>query len=386
MPPQADAIVAGHLCLDIIPDIAHVSGEPAALWRPGSLHQIGPAVLATGGAVSNTGISLHRLGLRTRLLGRVGDDPMGAIVRDLLRQVDPALGNSIIISKGESTSYSLVLSPGKNDRLFLHHSGANDTYTADDVPADSLVGARLFHFGYPPNMRRFYSDGGAELESLFAKAKGHGLTTSLDMVQPDRRGDAGRVDWRALLRRVLPLVDLFMPSLDEICFMLGHNVEQPSAITLEKVATELLNMGCPMVGLKLGDQGLFLRTTTDRARLAAAGRAAPGADWAGRSLLAPCFEVNVAGTTGSGDSTIAGFLAAMLNGLSLDQSLTVAVAVGACCVERPDATSGVPTWGKLQHRLDQPWRRKPIGFPMPGWNRSKQRLLWIGPDDSKARE
>jgi sugar/nucleoside kinase (ribokinase family) len=384
MPQQADAIVAGHLCLDIIPEMTHLSGDAAALWRPGTLHQIGPALLATGGAVSNTGISLHRLGVRTRLLGKVGDDPMGDIVRDLLKQVDPALGNSIIISKGESTSYSLVLSPGKNDRLFLHHSGANDTYAADDVPAESLAGARLFHFGYPPNMRRFYSDGGTQLESLFAKAKAQGLTTSLDMVQPDRRGEAGRVDWRALLRRVLPLVDLFMPSLDEICFMLGQNVEQPTADILEKVAAELLHMGCPMVGLKLGDQGLFLKTTTDRRRLATAGRAAPSAAWAGRQLLAPCFQVNVAGTTGSGDSTIAGFLAAMLNGLSPEQCLTVAVAVGACCVERPDATSGVPTWDKLQLRLRQPWPRRPIGFAMPGWTENSEVSLWIGPDDSKA--
>jgi sugar/nucleoside kinase (ribokinase family) len=384
MAPETDAIVAGHLCLDIIPEMAHLSGDAAALWRPGSLHQIGAALLATGGAVSNTGISLHRLGVRTRLLGKVGDDPMGDIFRDLLKQVDPALGNSFIVSEGESTSYSLVLSPGKNDRLFLHHSGANDTHAADDVPADSRAGARLFHFGYPPNMRRFYSDGGAQLESLFAKTKSQGLTTSLDMVQPDRRGDAGLVDWRALLRRVLPLVDLFMPSLDEICFMLGHNVEQPSASLLEKVATELLDMGCPLVGLRLGDQGLFLRTTTDRARLASAGRAAPRADWAGRSLLAPCFQVNVAGTTGPGDSTIAGFLTAMLNGLSPEQSLTVAV--GACCVERPDATSGVPAWDKLQHRLRQPWLRGPIAFPMSEWRHRSELSLWIGPDDPKASQ
>jgi len=383
MLPHTQPIVAGHLCLDIIPEMGHLSGDAADLWRPGTLHQIGPAVLATGGAVSNTGISLHRLGVRTRLLGKVGDDPMGGIVRNLLGAVDPALGEFVIVSNGETTSYSLVLSPGTNDRLFLHHSGANDTYTADDVPANALAGARLFHFGYPPNMRRFYIDGGRQLEMLFSKAKEQGLTTSMDMTQPDRQSDAGRVDWPALLRRVLPLVDLFMPSLDEICFMLGHSAAQPTTEILERVAGELLDMGCSVVGLKLGDQGLFLRTTSDRKKLAAAGAAAPAGNWAGRQLLSPCFEVKVAGTTGSGDSTIAGFLASLLNGLSPEQSLTVAVAVGACCVERPDATSGVPSWQALQQRLTQPWPRKPVSFPMPGWNWSEASSLWIGPHDAK---
>jgi sugar/nucleoside kinase (ribokinase family) len=151
------------------------------------------------------------------------------------------------------------------------------------------------------------------------------------------------------------------------------------------VAGELLGMGCPIVGLKLGDQGLFLRTTSDERKLAAAGASAPSKGWAGRHLLAPCFQVDVAGTTGSGDSTIAGILAAILNGLSPEESLTVAVAVGACCVERPDATSGVPTWQALQKRLQWPWPRRKVSFAMPGWRWSEASSLWIGPDDAKER-
>jgi sugar/nucleoside kinase (ribokinase family) len=366
MQPQAEAIVAGHLCLDVIPDLGNLSGDPAALWRPGTLHQIGKAVLATGGAVSNTGISLHRLGVKTTLLGKVGDDPMGGIVRDLLGP----LGESVIVSPGETTSYSLVLSSGTSDRLFLHHSGANDTYNSDDVPVDSLKGAKLFHFGYPPNMRSFYIDGGEQLRKLFTKARSQGLMTSLDMTQPDRQSDAGRVDWPALLRKALPLVDLFMPSLDEICFMLGKDASRPTIELLDEVANELLTMGPSIVGLKLGDQGLYLRTGATTRQ-----------GWSNRQLLSPCFEVTVAGTTGSGDSTIAGFLAAWLNGLSPEAALTVAVGAGACCVERPDATSGVPTWQRLQHRLGQPWLRKPVQFATNGWNEKSS--IWFGPCEGK---
>ena len=51
-----DVVVAGHICLDIIPTIPHERIE----FEPGRLLQVGPAVLSTGGAVSNTGLALHR--------------------------------------------------------------------------------------------------------------------------------------------------------------------------------------------------------------------------------------------------------------------------------------------------------------------------------------
>jgi len=45
----------------------------------------GAATVSTGGAVSNTGIALHRLGVPTRLMGKVGDDILGRAIPDVLR-------------------------------------------------------------------------------------------------------------------------------------------------------------------------------------------------------------------------------------------------------------------------------------------------------------
>jgi hypothetical protein len=59
----AQVIVAGHICLDIIPTFEQRVNDLGALLKPGSLVKIGPAVIATGGAISNTGQSLHRLGV-----------------------------------------------------------------------------------------------------------------------------------------------------------------------------------------------------------------------------------------------------------------------------------------------------------------------------------
>ena len=58
-------------------------------------------------------------------------------------------------------------------------------------------------------------------------------------------------------------------------------------------------------------------------------------------MFTPVFSVpKVAGTTGAGDSTIAGFLASVFKGLEPSEALTMAVAVGGCCVEAPDADLG----------------------------------------------
>ncbi len=69
-------------------------------------------------------------------------------------------------------------------------------------------------------MRRFYMNGGEELRGLFQRAQKNGAATSLDMARPDPDGDSGKVNWRRYLENVLPHVDFFLPSIDELVFML----------------------------------------------------------------------------------------------------------------------------------------------------------------------
>ena len=388
---SADVVVAGHICLDVIPTLAARPGD--ALLAPGTLTLVGPAVIATGGPVANVGLALHRLGVPVRLVGRVGDDLFGRAVLDLLRGHDPALADHMRVVPGAPTSYTVVISRPGVDRTFLHCPGANDTFGADDVPDKVLAAARLLHFGYPPVMRRLYSDGGRELEIMLRRAKVHGLTTSLDMTLPDPDSAAGRVDWPAWLARVLPQVDLFLPSAEEILFMLDRaqfnrlaRVTGPAGVLsrlygvrLHALAEELVHLGVALVALKLGDQGLYLRTTADAGRLPAL---LPATAWQGRELLAPCFRVRVVGTTGAGDCTIAGFLAGLLRGRPPAAVMTSAVAVGACNVEAADATSGVPSWADVQRRIRTGWERLPVTLPLPGWRWHAGQGLWIGPHDT----
>jgi sugar/nucleoside kinase (ribokinase family) len=389
-------VACGHLCIDIIPGFpAPAEGTPPVDWfRPGRLFNVGAPTIGTGGSVSNTGLSLHRLGLPTRLVARIGDDPLGSLILERVASRGKELTRGIRVVPGETTSYTVVLNPPGIDRIFYHCPGANDTFGEEDVEDAVLEGAGIFHFGYPPLMRRMFADGGAGLERLFERARGRGTLTSLDVTLPDPASESGRVDWKSFLDRVLPRVDVFMPSIEELLFMEdrptydrlaskgGETMER--RVTLAQcaaLAEHALRRGVSVVLIKLGDRGAYLRTGRTTAPGLSTGAGGRSGGWKGRELHVPVFQAGmVAGTTGAGDATIAGFLASIAKGLAAEDALTMAVAVGACCVEAPDATSGIRPWEATVERVKSGWRRAPSTVPEGGWSRGPDGT-WHGPND-----
>lgn len=385
MRSNSDVVVAGHICLDIIPTFAAATQAQEAVFSAGKLIDVGPAIMALGGSVANTGLALHRLGTTTSLVGKVGDDLLGQMILDILRSHDAVLAEDMLIEPGAHSSYSVVISPPGVDRTFFHHPGANDTFDASEIVPGQLQGARLFHFGYPPLMRRLYMDGGSSFATMLQGLKEQGVTVSLDMALPDPNAEAGHVDWQAWLARVLPYVDIFMPSVDELEYMLTSHISIGGIDRhlLSSMAQRCLQWGTAMVAVKLGSDGLYLRTTTDHMRLERSGHAFWGdsRSWHGRELFAPCFQVDVVGTTGSGDCTIAGFLMAMLQGQAAEEALTSAVAVGACSVEQADATSGIADWATVQKRIEHGWGQRTTRLPLADWQQNGN--IWRGPADGK---
>lgn len=385
-------VVAGHICLDIIPTFDGRDPGQGNVVVPGRLVHVGPPVLTTGGAVPNTGLALHRLGVPTRLLGKLGDDFFGQAILAVIRGRDPALAADMIVDPTADSSYTIVISAPGVDRSFLHCPGANDTFGAADVDVAGLAGTALFHFGYPPLMHRMHSDGGDELAQMLGRVKAAGIMTSLDMAHVDAGSSAGRIDWNALLTKVLPQVDLFAPNLEEAFFMVdsaafqaaveaGHGnlsrgVDGPR---LHALGSALLAKGAALVCIKLGDQGIYLRTTPDAGRLEQLGPLTLDAAWRGREFLAPAFEVTVTGTTGAGDCAVAGLIAGILSGQSPVQATTSAVAAGACNVERADASSGIPTWEALQQRIHAGWPRRPVTLALPAWRWDAAHAVWHAP-------
>lgn len=369
-------VVAGHLCLDLIPDWQ--VGSLSSL-KPGNMIQVEGLTFSTGGTVSNTGIALKRLGFDPVLMARTGDDYIGNIIRDIFQQEGIATDH-ITCSEGTTTSYTVVLNPPDTDRAFIHFPGTNDSFAADDVDL-SRISAGLFHLGYPPLMREMYIANGANLQKIFRQAKELGWITSLDTAMPDPKSDAGKANWYEILTNTLPYVDLFLPSLDELLFMvnrakyndLQQGELQVSTTLLDELSAQLLKMGAAVVGVKLGDQGFYLRTASRAGTVL-------GEPWANRHLLAPIFKVNVQGTTGAGDTTIAGFLAGLLLEKGPEEVLTLASGVGACCVETLSATAGIPDLATVQARIKGGWERVWPTMDHQGWQRGQNGVLQ-GPTD-----
>lgn len=375
------AIVAGHICLDIIPEIDH----PFTLL-PGRLFEVGPALLATGGAVSNTGVAMHILGVPTTLMGKIGRDAFGDAIRTVLRRYGPDLDRGLIEAAGAVTSYSSVINIPGSDRIFLHCPGANHAFAAADVTPERLAGAALFHLGYPPIMGRMYRDGGVELETIYRTARTAGLTTSLDMVVPDPSGPSGQAPWLDIFQRVLPNLDIFLPSADELLYVLDRGQfgggDRLGAAELSALGTRMLAMGVAIAGVKLGARGLYLRTA-DAARLRRMGAAKPAelGAWANRELWVPVFKIpKFVGATGAGDATIAGFLAALLRGCGLEEAGRFANTVGACNVQAADALSGLKSWEETRRLLANGWAVEPLALDAaPGWHCDAATGIWHGP-------
>lgn len=320
-------VVAGHICLDITPVIQGKRKYERfdELLIPGKLVNTGHADVHTGGAVANTGLALKCLGADVTLLGKVGNDAFGALVKQI---IDGYGAGGLIVDESGSTSYSVVLAAPGLDRVFLHNPGTNNSFCCSDVPDNVLDGAELFHFGYPPLMRRMYENEGSELTALFKRIKKRGILTSLDMAAVDPDSEAGKADWRKILENTLPYVDYFAPSLDEVSYML-----QRSGQDVKKLANELIDMGAGTVLIKCGTDGMYFKCADDEG-------------------MQPCIPAPfVASATGAGDTAIAAFLMGLLNGKSVRDSALLAAAEGACCVTAYDAISGLKSYSELEEMI-----------------------------------
>ncbi len=195
------------------------------------------------------------------------------------------------------------------------------------------------------------------------------------MAMPDTNTEAGRLDWEQFFKNVLPYVDIFMPSIDELLYMLSSRNSDKMVLDvnlLESISDKLLDWGCKIVVIKLGEHGLYMKTGSlnefnedDKKRIE---ELIPFESWVEKQLLSPCYFTDVVGTTGSGDSTIAGFLAGVLKGMEAEEALNLATAVGACSVEAINATGGIIPLDKVVSRVKEGWDRLPVKIGLPGWD------------------
>jgi sugar/nucleoside kinase (ribokinase family) len=262
----------------------------------------------TGGLVSNSGIALAKLGARTAAVACVGDDLQGQFIKG--RYAAAGLDAShLTICRGERTSTTLVLVNVAGERSFIFDPGVAGAFNLELLQSqrDLLEQSKFLLFGYYGLVPAWDE----ELPEMLRFARGCGCLTALDAA-----GSGGEF---ARLARILPHLDLYVPSLHEAQHQTGE--ADPRAM----IAAFRRGGASGLVGIKLGKRGALLSCAAGEfIEIAAVKPPGPLVD-----------------TTGAGDAFYAGLLAGLARGIPVDQAARLGAAAGACCVTGLGATVGL---------------------------------------------
>jgi sugar/nucleoside kinase (ribokinase family) len=289
-------VVADHLCTPI--DHVPASGELVAADE---------LVLNIGGCASNAAVDLARLGVRSAVCGKVGNDVFGRFVAETLvgHGIDVwALG----IDTERATSQTLIVNVRGEDRRFIHSFGANRGLTAADLDAALDPPPRVLYVG------GYLILPGLDAQALaerFARVRRQGTITLLDVATP------GPGDYLRHLRPVLPETDVFLPNADEAALILGEHDTLRQALAFR-------DLGAKRVVITRGEQGALAVSDALRVRLGT-------------------FPIRCVDSSGGGDAFDAGYIAGLLDGRDELGCLTLASAIGASCVRAVGTTAGVFT-------------------------------------------
>ena len=223
-------------------------------------------------------------------------------------------------------------------------------------------------------MKSMYENDGAEVVEMFSEIKKLGVFTSMDMAAVDEDSPSGKADWDGILKRVLPYVDFFVPSVEELAYKIDKKRfyewkeraagrDFTTVLDVEKdikpLAEKLLEYGAKVVLIKCGVPGLFLGTA-DVKRLEELDDLLEGGAkaWANLRVFEKSYKPEkVLSGTGAGDTSIAAFLQAIVTGHSSKECLQLATATGASCVAAYDALSGLKSFEELKEKIQNGWEK-----------------------------
>lgn len=363
-------VVAGHLCVDITPEFLQKEKvkDVREVFKPGTLLNVGKANNTVGGVVANTGLALNKFGSEVILIGKIADDPFGHIIETKFEELGVA--GHLIHAENESTSYTMVIAPPGIDRMFLHHMGTNATFGDADLDYELIAQAGHFHFGYPPLMRRMYLNNASEMVEIFRKVKALGLTTSLDMAAVDDSSEAGEQDWTEAIKNLIPYVDFFVPSIEELGYMMDKELYREwneradgaditTILDVEKdvkpLADKLIEWGAKCVLIKCGASGMYLGTASADVMEQIDPQFA---GWDKVSVFEKSYVPDrILSGTGAGDTSIAAFLKSAIEGYPVERCLQLATATGASCITSYGALDGLLSFEEMIAKIDAGWQK-----------------------------
>lgn len=305
-------------CVGIL--VADVMAPIGTMPGKGELARVDSVTVHNGGNAMTAAINLHKMGVESKMIGKVGDDLFGRFLRERLvaSGVDDA---GLKTDSAAQTSVSIVLLEG-GERSFLHCVGTNATFSIDDIDYSVIEECDLVFVTGSFLMDRFDGD---ETVEFLKKCKEMGKTTFLDVCF-DAKGR-----WGELLNPALPYIDFFMPSIDE-----AREIAKCDG-TPDEIADVFRDKGAKNVVIKLGSKGSFLRLEGEE-----------------QGTVYPCIKgITAVDTTGAGDSFCSGFLAAFARDLPPSECMKVGNATGALCVTMKGATTGIRNFDETIKFLEE---------------------------------
>ena len=130
-----DVVALGELLIDFTQNGVSDQGNPLFEACP-------------GGAPCNVLAMLKKLGKSCAFIGKVGDDIFGRSLRDTVASIGIDTG-SLLTDRFVNTTLAFVqtFENGDRDFSFYRNPGADMMLTPDEIPADLLRRAEIFHFG-----------------------------------------------------------------------------------------------------------------------------------------------------------------------------------------------------------------------------------------------
>lgn len=289
-----DVTIAGELNLDLI-----LYGVPGELVPERELLADG-MTLTLGSSSAIVAHNLAALGARVGFVSCIGNDPLGQIALDRLKEGGVDVSQVRKKDGAKTTGLTLILQHGKW-RNIITYPGTIFDLTVDDLDLSYLADARHFH------LSSFYLQRGLRggILGLLQKMKSSGLTISLD--PNDDPDDA----WDGDVREILGFVDVFLPNAREAKKIAGDD-------DLE-IAISRLSQMVPILVVKRGADGALAQRGSER-------------------FSSPALGLGVMDPVGAGDSFDAGFLSQYVRGVDLPSCLAMGNLVGGFSTTRPGGT------------------------------------------------
>ncbi|MEV0067294.1 MULTISPECIES: ribokinase [unclassified Amycolatopsis] len=259
----------------------------------------GDTVLSPGGKGANTAVAAGRLGADVALLGAIGDDPYGELLRDSLAGAGVGTEHLRTVRRPTGIAYITVTPDGENS--ILVSPGANSALAPGDLTDVVLDGAKIVVLSLEVPL--------PTVEHAVARAAAKGVPVLLNLSPAAR-----------LPPETLGALDVLLVNEHEAAYLLGSPGADPR---------ELLELGPRAAVVTLGPKGAVVVASEGVTEVASP-------------------QVQAVDTTGAGDAFAGALAAALAEGAGLVDATRRAVRVAAVSVTRPGAQPSYPTSAELE--------------------------------------